>query len=53
MPEYIVELLIVVEADTKELAETIGKTAAKKAWVSPRVKNVMLTDVRGDEDEDV
>lgn len=54
MPEYIVELLMVVEADTPELAEKIGKQALRKTYVSPRVKNVILTEVRGDEaDEDV
>lgn len=60
MPEYIVELLVVVEADSVTDATVLGERAQREAWqaTTPRsanmtpakVINVILADVRSADD---
>lgn len=58
MPEYIVELLVVIEADSATDAEVLGERAQAQAFkaTTPRsagkakVVNVILSDVRNADD---
>jgi hypothetical protein len=57
MPEYTVELLLMVEADSATDAEVLGERAAKMAMVatSPRgckarIVTVIVSDVRADDE---
>lgn len=58
MPEYIVELLVVIEADSATDAEVLGERAQAQAWQATTPKsagkakiiNVILADVRSCDD---
>lgn len=58
MPEFIAELLVVIEADSMTDAEVLGERAQAEAWkaLTPRaagkakIVNVILADVRGQDD---
>jgi hypothetical protein len=58
MPEFIVELLVVVEADSPMDAEVLGERAQAQAWKATtpksagkaRVLNVILSEVRSEDD---
>jgi len=54
MPEFIVEILVVVDAPTPSEAERYGEQLAGvlRQRSSKRVKNVLVSDVRGETDDD-
>lgn len=53
MPEFIVEILVVVDAPTPSEAERYGEQLADviRRRRLESVKNVLVSDVRGDTDE--
>ena len=54
MPEFVVEILVVVEAPSESEADRYGEqmAAVLRKRSSRRVKNVIVSDVRGDEEAD-
>lgn len=54
MPEFIVELFVVVDAPSSSEAERYGEQLAAKVrrGASKRVLNVLLSDIRNQEEDD-
>lgn len=54
MAEYIVEILVVVDAPTPSEADRYGRQLANliRRKASGSVKNVIVTDVRGSDDDE-